>query len=113
MISYGYFANAPADNTVCATISAKLSTLHEATHWCGSCMDQICSEADVFVRDDMQCIKQGFMTEIKNVLGHPVSIDAGTEVYVMGIPGTECNDTSYLQVCEKLEILKIQKNFNK
>lgn len=56
------------------------------------------------------------MTEMKNALGHPVSIDAGTEgteVYVMGIPGTECNATSYLQVCEKLEILKIQKNFNK
>ena len=50
------------------------------------------------------------MTEMKNALGHPVSIDAGTEgteVYVMGIPGTECNAKSYLQVCEKLEILKI------
>lgn len=116
MVSYGYFASAPADNTVCATISAKLSTLHEATHWCGSCMDQICAEADVFVSDDVQCIRKWFITEMKNALGHPVSIDAGTEgtdVYVMGIPGTECNATCYLQVCEKVEILKIQKNFNK
>lgn len=62
MISYGYFANAPADNTVCATISAKLSTLYEATHWCGSCMDQICSEADVFVRDDMPSVPASMLT---------------------------------------------------
>ncbi|KAK8871516.1 hypothetical protein M9Y10_007245 [Tritrichomonas musculus] len=54
MVSYSYFAYVPADNTVCATISAKLSTLHEATHWS---MDQICAETDVFMRDDMQCIK--------------------------------------------------------